>query len=35
MTLLNSFDIHKDFFSTNPELSVLLKDFLEIPSEHL
>ena len=33
MTLLNSFDIHKDFYSTNPEVSILFKD--SIPSEHL
>lgn len=35
MTLLNSFSLDQDFFSTNPELTILFKDYLEIPSEHL
>jgi hypothetical protein len=37
MTLLNSFDIHQDFFSTNPQLAILFKDEIKakIPSSHL
>ena len=37
MVLLNSFDIHQDFFSTNPQLTILFKDQVKskVPSKHL
>ena len=37
MTLLNSFDVYQDFFSTNPQLSILFRDEIKskVPSKHL
>ncbi len=36
MVLLNSFDIHQDFFSTNPQLKIIFKEEVKnkVPSSH-
>lgn len=35
MTLINNFDIHQDFYTSNPQAAVLLKEFSSTPSSHM
>lgn len=35
MLLLNLFDVDKEFFSSNPHMRILLKDYLKVPSRYL
>lgn len=35
MVLLNSFDITQDFFTSNPQLKILFKSEIKLPSSHI
>jgi hypothetical protein len=35
MILLNNFDPFQDFFNSNPQLKILFKDYLKVPSSHM